>query len=479
MSSSLLVLRLVLASVMGVAGAAKLLDRTGSRQSMREFGVPDRLAGALAVALPVAELACAVALIPAVSAWWGSIGALALLSAFIIAIAINLARGRTPDCHCFGKLHSEPVGWSTVGRNTVLAAGAAFVVSQGPNGAGPGLVEWMQVLSYESSMFLGLGLGLLMVAAFGLVVFVQLLAQNGRLMLRVEALEGKAGATAQPATAAGLAVGSQAPNFTLAGLDGLPVALDAFRDFSKPVLLFFSEPGCSACEELLPEIGRWQRAHKDRLLIMPISRGGRQTNEGKVVAYGLENLLLQNDREVFDGYEVRVTPSAVLIKEGLVASALAAGGAEIRTLVFDATLPQPVKRADPAPSVELPDLDNNVLDLGGIRGRRTVLLFWNPACGFCASMLQDIKSWERTRARSAPELVVVSAGAAEPNREQGFRSRVLLDPSFGAGRVFGASGTPSAVLIDEHGVVSSEVVVGAEAVIGLLQAAPRADAILA
>src|SRR5213596_875282 len=100
MNVMLLLIRLILAAVFAVAGVAKLLDRAGSRQSMREFGVPAALASPFAVLLPFAELATAILLLPAASAWWGAAGALALLALFIVAISVNLARGRTPDCHC-------------------------------------------------------------------------------------------------------------------------------------------------------------------------------------------------------------------------------------------------------------------------------------------------------------------------------------------------------------------------------------------
>jgi hypothetical protein len=40
---------------------------------------------------------------------------LALLVLFIVAIAVTLARGRKPDCHCFGQLHSKPIGWDPSG----------------------------------------------------------------------------------------------------------------------------------------------------------------------------------------------------------------------------------------------------------------------------------------------------------------------------------------------------------------------------
>ena len=62
---------------------------------------------------------------------------------------------------------------------------------------------------------------------------------------------------------------------------------------------------------------------------------------------------------------------------------------------------------------------------------------------------------------------MVSAGSSEANREQGFRSPVLLDEHFAAGQVFGAGGTPAAVMLDEEGRVASEVGVGAPAVLTL------------
>jgi hypothetical protein len=69
--------------------------------------------------------------------------------------------------------------------------------------------------------------------------------------------------------------------------------------------------------------------------------------------------------------------------------------------------------------------------------------------------------------------LVISSGSFDANREQGFRSRVLLDPNFAAGHVFSAGGTPSALMLDEEGRVASEVRVGASEV---LELAGRANA---
>jgi hypothetical protein len=82
-------------------------------------------------------------------------------------------------------------------------------------------------------------------------------------------------------------------------------------------------------------------------------------------------------------------------------------------------------------------------------------------------MLPDIKDWEANPPEGAPKLLFVSAGTEEANREMGLRSTVVLDQQFAVGRAFGASGTPSAVLVDADGQVASEVAVGAPAVLEL------------
>ena len=119
--------RLVLAAVFAVAGWTKARDPAGTRAALRDFGVPDRLAPAVAFLLPVAELAVAILLLFHDTAAAGAVAAIALLAVFITAISVSLARGQRPDCHCFGQVRSEPVTGRTVARNCVLIALAIFV----------------------------------------------------------------------------------------------------------------------------------------------------------------------------------------------------------------------------------------------------------------------------------------------------------------------------------------------------------------
>jgi methylamine dehydrogenase accessory protein MauD len=342
MDVALLCARSLLALVFAVAGVAKLIDLSGSRRAIVDFGVPAALAAPLGILLPLAELAVAVALVPTTTAWWGATGALALLSLITLAIGANLALGRRPDCHCFGRLYSAPAGWSTLARNVALAAPAAFVVWQGWEGdVGPSVVEWVGGLApgaFAAALVVGL-----LAAQWWLLL--ELLRQNGRLARRLEAVEeGLAEAGFAPAASengslrrAGLPVGTSAPAFGLPNLEGEEVTLDALRSPGRPVLLFFTDPWCGYCEELLPEVGRWQDELADRVTIALVSRDDPKENRAISEEHGLSRVLLQEDWEVADVYRVSGTPSAVLVQpDGTMGSFLAESAEDIEDLVEQA-----------------------------------------------------------------------------------------------------------------------------------------------
>jgi peroxiredoxin len=126
------------------------------------------------------------------------------------------------------------------------------------------------------------------------------------------------------------------------------------------------------------------------------------------------------------------------------------------------------------PPVALPDLDGKTVKLRDYRGKATVLLFWNPGCGFCQQMVGDLKAWEEDKKPGASQLLLISSGTAEANRAMGLGSTVVLDPSFATAQAFGARGTPSAVLVDAKGKVASELAVGRPGVLALLGVTPDA-----
>ena len=298
-----------------------------------------------------------------------------------------------------------------------------------------------------------------------------------------------------PLAATGLPIGTIAPTFDLPELDGETITLDSLRARGKPVVLVFSDPGCGPCMELVPEIGRWQREYTGKLTLALISRGPVEANRNKVSEHGITHVLLQQGREVAQAYQAHGTPTAVLIRsDGTIGSVLASGAEAIRALVAGAVglpvlkslpmagtangnggtaAPKPVagpKNGERAADFTLPDLSGKPTSLTHFLGSKTVVLFWNPGCGFCQQMLDDLKAWEAKPPMGAPKLLVVSTGTAEANQAMGLRSTVVLDQDFTVGRRFGADGTPMAVYIDAEGNIASDLAAGAPAVLALIGA---------
>ena len=359
MATVLLIARLVLFGVFALAGMTKLADRAGSRQMLVAFGMPNVLAHPLSLVLPIAELIVAAGLLPAASVRIAAVAAFSLLVIFIVAIGVNLARGRTPDCNCFGQLHAAPIGWSTLARNTALAVAAGLLIWDGENAAFS-IVAWLSALTTEQRLvvlFAGAALGL----GFGVVLLMQMLRFDGvenRLGIRVPSAIPNA-----HAAPAGLLVGSSAPSFRLKGSDDRLITLGDMISPVKPLLLIFTKSNCDACQALRPEIGRWQQAHGALLRLVLLIEGPVAENAGEPW-YGATQVLFQRQREVTEAYRVRGTPSAVIIMpDGSIGSAVAEGVDAIRALVAHATTQSRPPRHDPnGSSAGAPELGLHIDD---------------------------------------------------------------------------------------------------------------------
>ena len=497
----LLVSRLLLGGVFTVAGVAKLADLPGSRKALAGFGVPAVLVGPLGLLLPLVELAVAAALIPRSTAPYGAAAALVLLLVFAAGIGTSLVRGRRPACHCFGQLHSEPVGWPVLMRNAALGAVAAFVVFAGWTDPGPSATGWLMSLTdWQHAVVAGGTLGLAGMVAQS-VLLLRLVNQNGQLLQRLASAAalpmgiaatsptttpavapsassptGPGSSDAAPAPVAvpatGRRLGSLAPAFSLPSLEGNQVTVASLGQIGRPTILFFSDPECGQCLNLLPDIAQWRQAYEHRFTLALISRGTPDENRAKFGDHPPGLVLMQRDREVVLAYGIAATPSAVLLAaDGTIGSQTALGEVEVRQLVNGLTrVPSRSPAADLgfAPAIELSDLDGRPLGLDQIRGQSTVVLFWNPTCPYCERMLDDLKVWEALPLSERPELLVVSTGSVELNRAQSLRSRIVLDPGFTTGSRFGVEGTPSAVLVDGEGRMAGPPAVGAFAIFALV-----------
>ena len=177
-----------------------------------------------------------------------------------------------------------------------------------------------------------------------------LLRQNGRMLLRIEALEaalddgaprpaGRVFADRSLAKSridrSGLAKGTPAPAFRLPMLDGGEATLEAYA--GKRLLLVFSDPSCGPCTALLPKLEA--AARQSDGAVLGISRGGVDANRRKLEECQVAlPVALQAHWEISRLYAKFATPVAYLIDEqGRIAADPAEGGTAILTLLSTGT----------------------------------------------------------------------------------------------------------------------------------------------
>jgi protein-disulfide isomerase/uncharacterized membrane protein YphA (DoxX/SURF4 family) len=318
MQLTIVLLRLALSAIFGIAGVTKLLDQRGTRDAVKNFGAPAALVSVLSLLLPLAELAIAAGLLFDQTVTAGAVAALVVLGLFVAVISISLARGRTHDCHCFGQLYSRPLGWPTLARNVIFTLGTAIVLWQTLDETGGNIARTLAGLNLLE--------WLLLLAAVALVIVVLIFSYRRQKRL----------ALAAAAPAQGLPLNSPAPPFELTAYAGGTSSLSQLLAYGKPLLLIFTNPNCGPCVVLFKEIKEWQEAHSDQLTIALISFGTIKENFVNVARNQLGQVLLQQKREVAEKYGARVTPTAVVVSAGgRIASPLAAGADEIRALLAD------------------------------------------------------------------------------------------------------------------------------------------------
>jgi len=180
----------------------------------------------------------------------------------------------------------------------------------------------------------------------------QLLAQNGRILARLEALEDlvQSGRRADAGTDAaadegrkeslkrsqllrdGLPAGAAAPDFRLPRVGGGEVSLSQYR--GRKVLLLFSDPKCGPCNALLPDVQRRYAAGSEVDVVM-VSRGDHAANASKLAELRVTfPVVLQRQWEISKLYGMFATPIAFLVDEqGTIAAPVAVGAQRILALI--------------------------------------------------------------------------------------------------------------------------------------------------
>ncbi len=483
----LLVLRLSLAAVFGTAGVAKLFDPVGSEKALRDFGVPALLVSPMLVILPAVELLIAGSLLLNSSSWYGAVGASVLLLIFIAGMLYQLAKGNSPDCHCFGQIHNEPVGKASVVRNIVLLALSGYLLFSGRS------VQGMSLINSERDI-LSFVLGLVVVVLLAGILFLlkRISEQQTQLMRRMEILElvGHDGSPVEREDVGhpheGLPIGAQFPDFQLAGLDGRPVSRADMRAENMPVLFLFISPTCTPCKSMVTEFTEWNAALEDKVRLVFVSNGKKKDNDDKFGLIGQSNiLLLQKDRELAELVKAKWTPTAVLMDAaGRIASHIAAGDAAIRALVdqvMTADLDQEytyftngsgdahkIKIGRDIPQFTLQDISGNEISADAFTGKDTLVTFWSLTCPHCLEMMKDLHEWDKAKGEDDPRLIVFSDGDKAEHEKFELTSPIVLERGYKTAGKFGMFGTPSAVLVNENGKIVSETAIGAAEIWSLI-----------
>lgn len=336
MTSALVIVRICLTAMLGLAGMAKVADRHGSTEAVARFGVPDPLVGATAWALPLIEVVIAAGLIGRSTARWSAIATALLLTLFSVGIAAALARGERVDCHCFGRLSQKPAGRATLVRNATFVAMAGFV-ALAPEAPGPSLGRWVSGLSDAERVGFWLGLVTAAVAVGSLWFVREILRQHGRMLLRIDALESSAVSGSGDSSGAGLALGTAAPSFAIPAWTGGELALDGLLAEGRPVLLVFSDPHCGPCAAAVPVVASAQREAGDRLTLAVLSNGATAQTTANWREHRLARVGVASGPSVAARYGINGSPAAVLIsREGLIDSPAALGLVQVSALVREA-----------------------------------------------------------------------------------------------------------------------------------------------
>lgn len=111
-----------------------------------------------------------------------------------------------------------------------------------------------------------------------------------------------------------LKVGDLVPDFIAKDVSGNKLSLSDLREKS-PILLVFWATWCSYCREELPDIKAFAQKHQDEIQVLMVASGESKEVVGDYTQQESINFLmvLDEDREIWNQYFIRGTPSHFFI----------------------------------------------------------------------------------------------------------------------------------------------------------------------
>lgn len=118
-------LSIMLGGIFLASAVPKLRHPKGFLLAVLEYRVlPPALGKLYASLVPPLEFLIVLLLLSGTAVRLAATLAALLLLSFLIAVGINVARGRDLDCQCFGKAAHRPIGWGLLFQDTLLLGAA-------------------------------------------------------------------------------------------------------------------------------------------------------------------------------------------------------------------------------------------------------------------------------------------------------------------------------------------------------------------
>ncbi len=475
----LLTIRLFLFGIFAIAAVGKILDREGSESSIESFGVPKALVGTFATILPIAEIAIAVSLLFVQTSWYGAIAGALLMAVFIAGMLYQISQGKAPQCHCFGELHDSKVGVSSVVRNVVFAAAALYLVFSGRNFQGlPIGNDAAGIL--QSSLLLSIFVGIIVLMSYliRLKADQKILLRNAELDLVIASQSKQVERQSAGNPIDALPIGAPFPDFAIDAASGEKITSASILAKGKFVLYLFFGTSCRACRAMVPDIAQFAKNHSADLQIIVVSNGKGEDNLEKFGEVGASAILLQDSRELALSVNAKWTPTAIVVRpDGIIASQATVGDQAIRDLMrrfsesdltnehihFAAKNGKAtrIKIGEAVPELKIKAMDGQEISTSTFKGKRTLAIFWSTSCPHCRELVPSMVKFDKEKTNDDPQLILFSEGSDEDHRELGLTSPIVLEKDYKTAVKLGMNGTPSAVLINEQGVIVSEAAIGA------------------
>ncbi len=143
----------------------------------------------------------------------------------------------------------------------------------------------------------------------------------------------------------------------------------------------------------------------------------------------------------------------------------------LRSSAEDQLLPEPRRR--PAPDFALPDArDGTLVCLSDLRGRRPVILFFDPKCERCRTLAPEMEALhQRLASGGGAGLVVVSRGSRRAllrrARRFGWSFALPMQRGWEIANRYGSRAVPIAFVLDDENRMAREVVAGVAPILAL------------